>query len=143
MTSYFWSGFPSLSGRPRVMYGRRHIGGGHPPTTPPLSALGLLHYRLSYRANVVLHPVSLMLFVRVFDILRDRLDYNVLLVIMYASFIDSNMMSYGSLKWGIWVGSRVRRMMIDFENYIRSLINSSLGTKTYPDMLYKDFLKKF
>lgn len=34
MTSYFWSGFPSLSGRSDVMYGRRHIGGAtHPPAT--------------------------------------------------------------------------------------------------------------
>lgn len=31
MTSYFWSGFPSLSGRSDVMYGRRHIGGTDPP----------------------------------------------------------------------------------------------------------------
>lgn len=31
MTSYFWSGFPSLSGRSDVMYGRRHIGGTNPP----------------------------------------------------------------------------------------------------------------
>lgn len=31
MTSYFWSGFPSLSGRYDVMYGRRHIGGTDPP----------------------------------------------------------------------------------------------------------------
>lgn len=31
MTSYFWSGFPSLSGRSDVMYGRRHIGGATHP----------------------------------------------------------------------------------------------------------------
>lgn len=51
MTSYFWSGFPSLSGRPRVMYGRRHIGeAAHPLLRHPYR-LGLLRlYRLSYRS---------------------------------------------------------------------------------------------
>jgi len=51
MTSYFWSGFPSLSGRSDVMYGRRHIGGAPPPRhvtpigsdscaiVPPISAV--------------------------------------------------------------------------------------------------------
>lgn len=45
MTSYFWSGFPSLSGRPRVMYGRRHIGGATHPLCHP--------YRLSDSYTIV------------------------------------------------------------------------------------------
>lgn len=50
MTSYFWSGFPSLSGRSDVMYGRRHIGGTDPPrSTRHPYRLGLLCYRIAYR----------------------------------------------------------------------------------------------
>lgn len=48
MTSYFWSGFPSLSGRSDVMYGRRHIGGATHPLRHPYR-LGLLRYRSAYR----------------------------------------------------------------------------------------------
>lgn len=56
MTSYFWSGFPSLSGRPRVMYGRRHIGEAAHPLRHPYR-LGLLRYRLSYRCPTSSPPL--------------------------------------------------------------------------------------
>jgi len=48
MTSYFWSGFPSLSGRSDVMYGRRHIGGATHPLRHPYR-LGLSRYRSAYQ----------------------------------------------------------------------------------------------
>lgn len=73
MTSYFWSGFPSLSGRPRVMYGRRHIGGATHLLRHPYR-LGLLHYRLSYRSTLSnLNPdanLLLLLLLRIFHLLR-------------------------------------------------------------------------
>lgn len=70
MTSYFWSGFPSLSGRSDVMYGRRHIGGANPPATSPLSAR-TRSYDLSYLSPiaVVYHPSPSPVSSRV-----DRLD---------------------------------------------------------------------
>lgn len=45
MTSYFWSGFPSLSGRSDVMYGRRHIGGTDPPV-PHVTPIGSDSYAI-------------------------------------------------------------------------------------------------
>lgn len=64
MTSYFWSGFPSLSGRSDVMYGRRHIGGATHPLRHPYR-LGLLRYRSTYHRCPTLprftRPLSLFL----------------------------------------------------------------------------------
>jgi len=54
MTSYFWSGFPSLSGRSDVMYGRRHIGGTEPPAlyvTPISSDSYAIVSPIAYRST--------------------------------------------------------------------------------------------
>lgn len=63
MTSYFWSGFPSLSGRSDVMYGRRHIGGTDPPVlhvTPIGSDSYAIVPPIAYRLSpiVLCHLVS-------------------------------------------------------------------------------------
>lgn len=76
-----------------------------PPThyvTPIGSWTLTLSSFLSYKPLSNLHPVAQP---RVFDIYCATASIkNVLLVIMYASFIDWNMMRYGSFKrWGIWV----------------------------------------
>lgn len=66
MTSYFWSGFPSLSGRSDVMYGRRHIGGAtsiHPLRHP--YRLGLLH--------AIVPPISSSWFCRFGSLAKRRL----------------------------------------------------------------------
>lgn len=61
MTSYFWSGFPSLSGRSDVMYGRRHIGGTDPPVlhvTPIGSDSYAIVPPIAYRPLSLCHLVS-------------------------------------------------------------------------------------
>lgn len=71
MTSYFWSGFPSLSGRSDVMYGRRHIGGATHPLRHPYR-LGLLRYRFVYRPGLILSPTTVSISFKVLSQLTNR-----------------------------------------------------------------------
>lgn len=136
--------FPQFVGSPPRDVWTTAYWRGHPPTTSPLSALGLLHYRLSYRRKPFVQPSPCRPTSRSSSVssiyCATASIKNVLLVIMYASFIDWNTMRYGSIKWGIWVTEGVRRMAIDFGSCVRSLINSSLGTKTHPVYDFPVFL---
>ena len=126
MTSYFWSGFPSLSGRPRRDVWTTAYWRGHPPNyvTPIGSWTLTLSSFLSYKPLSKPSPCALRYIAR-----PPRLRTSFSLLCTRRSLTGT--------WWGTVVSNGMgylcdRRMMIDFGSCVKSLINSSLGTETYP-----------